>query len=294
MGFDGDLILLVDSRERTCNYFNTMLERLKENGVPYQIQDTEPVLQDEEAYEQDEFDAEYSASAKNEIETPTTQKLLVGDYVFVRAKDEKQKIVMVIERKEFGDYVGSLKDGRYDKQKFNMKLLNSPEYEFIIVGDPSRYPAQFSTGVATIAANKRGVRLYDSHEFIWYLIRTYQRLKEVGVCNYSFEFPKEEQMPTFEEFAASHLSKQSVNTPQRLLFSSICLIKGIGLIYAEAIAKEFTSVSDLCIKIQDAKTLKRLSTIKANGRKISKKALQNLQLFYKSEDSTVPSKEDQG
>ena len=213
---------------------------------------------------------EYFSKSLNNI-TTKIKNLDQGDFII---RDSEENILLIIERKTIDDLLSSVKDTRYLEQSERYMQLSIPNNKiiYIIEGDYEKYnknTKEFKTiysCIFSLSYNKDFKLLFTkSVDGTIILIEEYINRLNENKNNSKFKV---------------NLIKKQVITTQNIDYYMLNLIPGIGLGTAEEILNNLNKSFYEFWKLLKNSEID-LNSIKVKNKKISKKIIENINLYLK-------------
>ena len=244
-----------------------------------------------------------TASNKNNSNTVITEKkvMVLGD-IEIQTNDNKP--LLLFERKSIQDLLASIKDGRYEEQSYRLK--HSTDYHphnivYIIEGMFSqiRTPQEKKMVLSAITSIQyfkgfsvlRTCSMQETAELMVSMADKIDRNFQKGMVPFFSVLlpppPKEEEEPNIQESSISSYCtvvkkvKKENLTHENMGEIILCQIPGISSTTAIAVMKHVNHSLITLIDIlqKDSKSLETLKIGGGKQRRISKKNVENMQLF---------------
>jgi len=224
----------------------------------------------------------------------------LGDIVYLGDDgegDEKEKDLLIIERKSVNDLLSSIKDGRYSEQSYRLNGLNLHNHNimYLIEGDIVTH-FNLSVYSAMVSLNyHKGfsvIRTFNVDETAIFVCNTLLKLEKTNKPSFYSEKEKEKEkekegsiiqennIPNY--CSVIKKAKKENITPDNIGEIMISQIPGISSVTAISIMKQFKTIPNLisCIE-QDPTCLSNITYETANGqtRKINKACVDILYKF---------------
>jgi len=228
--------------------------------------------------------------------TFSIENLELGDILI---KDDKEKDILIIERKSISDLIASIKDGRYAEQSFRLNGINHENHNilYIIEGSIKGLDAIMKKTVYTsiFSLNHyKGFSTYRSESIddtAYILLNMFIKLQKSKDPYYPIKLKKEkselEEEKNTEEVDEKYCSvvkkkKNSNITVENFGEIVLCQIPSVSSVTAIAIMSVFKTVDNLIISLKnDSKCLDEITYSSKDGkkRKISKTCIKNILNF---------------
>ncbi len=189
-------------------------------------------------------------------------------------------IVFIFERKTQDDLLASIKDGRYKNQKANLiqNGFNTNQIYYIIEGT-IKYETQKSSTQKIIQGAVLNTMLRDKISIIntKNLNETYEL-----ICNIYKRFcddPKKYINSENNFHQTINVETSSEDSSAMVYKAMLCQIPSINEKSAQAIMDAYPTLKNLMVhlsSLSDEQKIESLSTLKVNGRKISKRIVENI------------------
>jgi len=226
------------------------------------------------------------------------ETLPIGDVII---SDSNNNDLVIIERKTVNDLLASIVDGRYEEQSHRLSgsEINNHNIIYLIEGDINKINRfkDNSSNKTTFYSSIFSLNYYKGFS----VQRTFS-IEETAlfICNTVYKLKKgieEKKIPYFNSNVKNNDSEEPepyVNvikkvkkeniTPENIGEIMLCQIPGISSTSAIAVMKEFKTVKNLLLKINENEAcLKEISYINAKGqtRKINKTVIGNIIKYLK-------------
>jgi ERCC4-type nuclease len=245
------------------------------------------------------------------------EALPLGDVIL--SKNDLDKII--IERKSLGDLSSSIKDGRYEEQSYRLNGLPHHNHNimYLIEGDMTRSCNSFNSFKDRVDKTTLYSAMFSLNYYKGFSVLRSMSIEESAliICNMAYKLNKstdkqgfysnvninsntnafslanEEQQtkialeqPEKEEYYCNVIKKVKKEniTPENIGEIMLCQIPGISSTSAIAVMKEFKTIQNLVVKINESETcLKDISYTNAKGqsRRINKTVIANIIKFLK-------------
>ena len=230
------------------------------------------------------------AKIKLEIQVKT---LDIGDYILF--DEEKDKNLVIIERKSLQDLESSIKDGRYNEQSFRLNESSTPNHNiiYLIEGNiinyrnhnfkSTLYSSLFSLNYYKGFSVFNSVNQIETGEIIYNFANKMMREKNKSAFYLDSWVDKsildENQNQNNKDYLETlKVAKKSNVTCENIMELMLMQIPGIKTQTSTAISKEFKTISNLldCLKNNE----NCLDNIKmSSGRSISKTTRESIKKF---------------
>jgi ERCC4-type nuclease len=238
------------------------------------------------------------------------ESLPIGDVIL--SENEVDKII--IERKSLGDLSSSIKDGRYEEQSYRLNGLPHHNHNiiYLIEGDMSRLNS-LSSFKDRIDKTSLYSAMFSLNYYKGFSVLRSFNIEETAiiVCNIAYKLNKSLEKASFYSNTPTYVASSEGTTPDETLENQqtasdycgvvkkvkkenitpenigeimLCQIPGISSTSAIAVMKEFKTVQNLLLKINENEAcLKEISYINAKGqtRKINKTVIGNIIKYLK-------------
>jgi len=222
------------------------------------------------------------------------ENLPIGDVIICSKDNDKEKDLLIIERKTITDLVASIKDGRYKEQSYRLQGSSFPKHHIIYLME----------GDARHHKDKQMIysAMCSIHYFHGFSTMRSFSIDETAymLCNMAYKINKSTDQRGYYEIDLTKTDHQElvVNnycsvvkkvkkdniTPENIGQIMLCQIPGVSSHIAEAVFQKFKTMSELIRCIQENQgCLDSIGTIDSKNkfRKISKTTKEKMIQFLK-------------
>jgi ERCC4-type nuclease len=209
--------------------------------------------------------------------------LSIGDVVLC---DDKDDVLVIIERKTLTDLSASIKDGRYREQAHRLGCLDIPRHRvmYIIEGDWRTYqPGAFGLGMGALQSAMASLWFCDGMS----LFRT-NDVEETGewILTLARKLTQQQDQPSQspQYSTVCKMTKKAQVTLENIDTIMLAQIPDVSPSAAQAVVRIHPTIRKLIEVLQtNPVALDGVSTVSRSGkhRKISKKAIKNIYKFLK-------------
>jgi crossover junction endonuclease MUS81 len=228
------------------------------------------------------------------------ESLPIGDIILSKNNED----LLIIERKSLSDLASSIKDGRYEEQSYrlNGSSIHNHNIIYLVEGDMQRLN-QFKdrTDKTTLYSAMLSLNYYKGFSVLRSMNLDESALM---ICNIAYKINKMGNKPPFysninmettpQELQESQeycnvvkkVKKENI-TEENIGEIMLCQIPGISSVSAIAIMKEFKTINNLILRLnEDKDCVKHISYTNSKGqiRKISKNVIENIVLFLSKKE----------
>jgi ERCC4-type nuclease len=238
------------------------------------------------------------------------EPLPIGDVILSESGVDK----VIIERKSLGDLASSIKDGRYEEQSYRLNGLPHHNHNimYLIEGDMNKLNSLNTFKDRTDKTSLYSAMLSLNYYKGFSVLRS-MNIEESAlmVCNMAYKLNKSPEKKSFYSNVPNQIQEPSLLTgdeacenlqsssdycgvvkkvkkenitPENIGEIMLCQIPGISSTSAVAVMKEFKTVRNLLLKINENEAcLKDISYVNAKGqtRKINKTVIANIIKYVK-------------
>lgn len=227
------------------------------------------------------------------------ENLPLGDIIFY--DDNKEKDVVIIERKSLSDLASSIKDGRYAEQSLRLSHLDIPNHNiyYLIEGNMEDYSSKYTRVTrATLYSSMFSIQYYkgfsltrsfDVQETAEIILRYYIKLlRDVSKRPY-YNNDLEKKDSTIEYSQVIKKIKKDNIVPENIGGIILSQIPGISFTISSVVMDTYGSLYNLLTELtKNSKCLDDLQYTTKSGqtRRISHKAIQSIKdyLLYTKEN----------
>ncbi|MAR49587.1 MAG: hypothetical protein CML42_00500 [Rhodobacteraceae bacterium] len=222
------------------------------------------------------------------------QMLPLGDFII----QDKDKDIVIFERKALSDLASSTKDGRYSEQSFRLSNQNIHNHNimYIIEGDLNRYNSKFTRVPKTTLINAmislqyyKGfsvIRTLSMLETSEYILRYISKMSKSKKSAFYTDNNKSLDNSNYCQ-VVSKVKKNNI-TPENIGEIILSQIPGVSPKISMGIMKHFTSLHDLLTKLyENHNCLKNLKIDTNASKKVPKKAIDNIIQYLLYQKKTI-------
>jgi len=229
------------------------------------------------------------------------ETLPLGDVIISSNNEEK----IIIERKSLNDLSCSIKDGRYEEQSFRLNGLAHHNHNiiYLIEGDVNKFNVFKDRSDKTMLYSA----MFSLNYYKGFSVLRSMTTEESAliICNIAYKINKSNKNAFYsnKEEPKSITNETDINesvveycnvvkkvkkeniTPENISEIMLCQIPGISSVSATAIMKEFKTINNLILKLnENDNCLKEITYTNSKGdtRKINKTVINNIIKFLKS------------
>lgn len=203
------------------------------------------------------------------LKTVETRNLVLGDICIEKDGQE----IVIIERKTVSDLAASICDGRYQEQSFRLLESTLPPHRIVYLIEGSLDSIQCISKKALMSAM---ISLWFSKGFS--VVQTASIDETVEYIQLLLEKTNKETEQK-DYVSTIKIKKKDKLNPENIAILMLSQIPTISVITATALMKTYNTMFELTTKLKENKELLSTFTYGEKKRKLSKKSIENLNLF---------------